>query len=315
MATPLDPGRIVDLLRAEGLEVYEMPGWREACRCHDGGHQSGRRNSRGWGSIHGITAHITTSGQMTGNSAISYCRTILMGGNGAVPGPLCLAGIDGRGRVIMTGAGRTNHVGEISSRAAEMMKAAAFPLSGYTDVRGSGVDGNAITYGFEMLSKPGPNSAQQEAFVRAAAAICRAYGWDGREVHGHGEVSSARSYTDPGLDMGAIRARVGARIGAGASADRTAVAEAPAPTYRKDAMYRLTIHNVGIVALHGGVIIPLNPDADAVVAALPGVINATITQAQYDALRSVFPTPETVDGARDAVRRALADTRFTVTVG
>lgn len=208
MATPLTPQTLLDLLRAEGLDVVEHPGWRDRCRCHDGSHERGERpTGRGWGPIHGITAHITTGARYTGQQAIDYTTALIVAGNDSTPGPLCQICIDGDGRVILSAAGRSNHVGSISQRAA-MMLAASFSLDGYQDVRGSGVDGNALTYGVEMFSPSGPAEVQVDSFVRVAAAICRHYGWDGGEVHGHGEVSDQRSYSDPGYDMGAIRRRV-----------------------------------------------------------------------------------------------------------
>ena len=228
MATVPTPDEILAAFRAAGLAVVEMPGWRDRCRCHTGPHRPGPGVARAWLPWRGITVHHTAGPMLYGDRALAYTRNILIGGNGSVPGPLCLAGIDGDGRIIMVSAGRANHVGSISRAAVNAMAAASFSLSGYQDLRGRGIDGNAITLGFEILAPGAPSATQRQAVIRASAALCRLAGWTGQEVHGHGEVSDQRDYSDPGLDMGAVRREVMALV-----SGQPQAAEAP-PTKEKE---------------------------------------------------------------------------------
>lgn len=238
MAAPLSPQILLDILRAEGLDVVEHLGWRDRCRCHDGSHERGEHPSgRAWGPIHGVTAHITTGARYTGQQALDYTTALIVRGNGSTPGPLCQICIDGDGRVILSAAGRSNHGGSISQRAKDAMLAGSFSTSGWQDLRGSGVDGNTLTYGVEMFSPSGPAEVQVESFVRVAAAISRYYGWTGQETHGHGEVADQRGYSDPGYDMGDIRRRVmalvvsGAVPGGGGGQSAPVPPPAPAPSW------------------------------------------------------------------------------------
>ena len=207
------PQQIVDAFRAEGLTVVEMPGWRGRCRCCTGPHNPHAANYvRPWITFHGVTWHSTYGARLSGQAAIDYTNRILIAGNGHVPGPLCLAGVDANGRMLMVAAGRANHVGRIGTAALAAMRNASFSLAGNQNLRGSGVDGNAYTLGFEALGSGSPNPAQIDAMVRGSAALCRITGWSGQETHGHGEVSVDRSFSDPGNDMGAARRSIMARL-------------------------------------------------------------------------------------------------------
>lgn len=225
MATFPTPDQILTAFRAEGLTVYEMPGWRGRCRCCSGPHNP-RASSyiRPWRQFHGVTWHMTYGARLSGQAAIDYTQRILIGGNGSVPGPLCLAGVDANGRILMVSAGRANHIGSISQRSLDAMRGASFSTAGNHNLRGSGVDGNAYTLGFEGLGAGQPNAAQWEAMVKASVALCRLAGWTGQEVHGHGECSDQRSFTDPGCDMGAVRREVMARLRRGTTPTTTAPA-------------------------------------------------------------------------------------------
>ena len=209
------PDQILAALKGAGLDVYEMPGWRSRCRCHAGSHETKTKpTGRAWFGPKGITWHHTGGPMLSGQAAIDYTARILVAGNGAVPGPLCMGGIDADGRILLVSAGRANHIGSISPKAAAAIKNATWPTSGYTDWRGAGVDGNAFTAGWEILAPMTPNPKQIDAAVRATAALNKLCGLSARSTHGHGEASSQRSYVDPNLDMGAIRRRVGVSMSA-----------------------------------------------------------------------------------------------------
>lgn len=78
-------------------------------------------------------------------------------------------------------------------------------------------DGNARFYGFECENlgngiDPWPE-AQLEAIEKAAAAICRTYGWHAGEVIGHLEWQPGK--IDPkGFTMDSMRARIARRLAA-----------------------------------------------------------------------------------------------------
>lgn len=205
------PGQIVAAFRAAGLTVHEMPGWGGRCRCHVGPHGVGLK-VRSWEGPKAITWHHTAGPMLSGQAAIDYTRRILVGGNGVTTGPLCLAGIDADGRLLMVGAGRANHIGSISAKADVANRTGSWPTNGYTDWRGSGIDGNKSTWGFEILAPMTPNGKQIAAAVTATAVLCRLAGIKPGSVHGHGEASNQRSFEDPNLDMGAIRRRVAAAL-------------------------------------------------------------------------------------------------------
>lgn len=207
------PQQIVDAFRAEGLTVVEMPGWRERCRCCSGPHDPHARTYiRAWTDFVGITWHSTYGARLGGQAAIDYTKRILIAGNGSVPGPLCLAGVDADGRMLMVSAGRANHVGRIGQAALTAMRRASFSTTGNHNLRGQGIDGNQFTMGFEALGSGAPNTKQIDAMVRGSVALCRLNNWTGQEVHGHGEVSVDRSFSDPGNDMGHARRAVMARL-------------------------------------------------------------------------------------------------------
>lgn len=235
------PQQIVDAFRAEGLTVVEMPGWRERCRCCAGPHNPNARSYiRGWTDFVGITWHSTYGPRLSGQAAIDYTKRILIAGNGSVPGPLCLAGVDADGRMLMVSAGRANHVGRIGTAALTAMRRASFSTAGNHNLRGAGLDGNQYTLGFEALGSGSPNGIQIDAMVRASAALCRLNQWAGQEVHGHGEVSVDRSFSDPGCDMGAARRAVIARLKTPVAPEKPPVAspkahpqEDPVPEHRE----------------------------------------------------------------------------------
>ena len=217
--------QIVAALRGAGLVVHETPGWRDRCRCHSGSHARGGRIIRAWSGPRGITIHHTAGNVLWGESAERYSHQFLgIDGNSDAPGPLCLLSIDGSGRIIMVGSGRCNHLGEISAKAEAAIKGGGWPMTGGSvNWRGAAVDGNTITWGFELMAKGVPSEVQRTAAVKAAAALNRLAGLPAGSVHGHGEASSSRDFSDPGFDMGAFRRDV-------SKAMSGLLSEAPAPT-------------------------------------------------------------------------------------
>ena len=208
----LTPTEILAALTGAGLDVYQMPGWRDRCRCHTGSHERGVGRRAAFGPTLGVMWHHTAGPMLGGQAAIDYTKNILIDGNGATVGPLCLAGIDKDGRVLLVGAGRANHAGGMSAAARDALRLGTLGTSGNRNLRGRGVDGNTITVGWEILAPHAPNSTQRQAALVATAAILRALGKPGTAVIGHGEASDQRDFSDPGLDMGAVRRDVTALL-------------------------------------------------------------------------------------------------------
>lgn len=226
------PSQIVAALRGAGLTVVEMPGWRGRCRCHSGPHDAGGPTIRSWTGPEGVTWHHTAGPMLSGQAALDYTTRILIGGNGVTPGPLCLAGIDADGRWLMTGAGRCNHIGSISSAAATAIKRGTWQTSGGSqNLRGRGIDGNTFTWGLEALAPGDPNPVQRQAMVAGTAALNRLLGISAGSTHGHGEASDQRGFSDPGFDMSQVRRDVAAAMGGLVAG----VSTTPAPT-REDIM-------------------------------------------------------------------------------
>mgnify|MGYP001566429243 CR=1 FL=1 len=198
--TMISPAEIVSALRAEGLTVVVMPGYYDRCRCHNGSHARGERPSgRPFGPLLGMMQHHTAGPMVSGSRAYAYTQNILIAGNGATVGPLCLGGIGADGTIYLVSAGRANHAGGVSAAAKDITRREAWSLAGNHNQRGSGTDGNTFTIGWEIMAPHAPNAVQRAVAVRATAAICRAMGWTGQGTHGHGEASDQRDYSDPGF--------------------------------------------------------------------------------------------------------------------
>lgn len=167
---------LIGTLRAEGLHVVEVPGWKTR------GH--GRM-----GKIQGVMIHHT-AGPPYGN--MPSLRTLVRGRRG-LPGPLANFGLGRDGTVYVVAAGRAYHAG-----------VGRWP--GITS-------GNLHTLGIE-IENDGKGQAytasQLIAGPRLAAALCRYYGLAPTSVIGHYEWAPARKIdpkTWPGR-MPAFRAAV-----------------------------------------------------------------------------------------------------------
>ncbi|MFE4051247.1 N-acetylmuramoyl-L-alanine amidase [Streptomyces sp. YIM B13518] len=209
MAPPMPPATFLSALRAEGLEVIEEGDWRDHNRNHKGP----------WGPVHGVLIHHTvTRGH---DRTVSICRN----GYAGLPGPLCHGVICKAGHIHLVGYGRANHAG-LGDPDVLAAVIAERPLP--TDNEAT-VDGNRHFYGFECENlgdgeDPWPE-AQQEAIVRAAAAVCRHHGWNERSVLGHRNWQPGK--VDPrGLDWDDIEKRIAKLLG-------TRPAATPRPTPRR----------------------------------------------------------------------------------
>ncbi|EST37838.1 hypothetical protein N566_10725, partial [Streptomycetaceae bacterium MP113-05] len=189
MATPLSASRFIRILREEGLEVHEHRSWRTHNRNHKGA----------WGPINGVMIHHTVTRGT--DSSVRLCYD----GNASLPGPLCHGVIAKDGSVYLVGNGRANHAGLGDD---DVLRAVINESSSLPRDNEANTDGNARFYGFECINMgdgedPWP-AAQLVAIEKAAAAVCRAYGWTERSVIGHLEWQPGK--VDPrGFSMNGMR--------------------------------------------------------------------------------------------------------------
>ncbi|WP_069169428.1 peptidoglycan-binding protein [Streptomyces griseus] len=235
MATPLSAAGLLKALRDEGLQVVEHRSWRTHNRNHKGP----------WGPVYGVMIHHTvTSGTQ---SSVDLCYD----GHANLPGPLCHGVIAKDGTVHLVGHGRANHAGlgdDDVLRA--VINETALPADNEANT-----DGNRSFYGFECINlgngkDPWP-AAQLEAVEKAAAAICRAHGWNQRSVIGHKEWQPGK--IDPrGFTMDSMRGRIRTRLAG--SPDGPAKPPAPKPPAAYEpfpgaAFFRAGRHSAVITAM------------------------------------------------------------------
>ncbi|TQE35482.1 N-acetylmuramoyl-L-alanine amidase [Streptomyces ipomoeae] len=199
MATPMSATAFATALRAEGVTVVEVAGWR-----------THNRNSKGpWGPVHGVMFHHTvTSGSAR---TVAICRD----GYAALPGPLCHGVITKDGRVHLVGYGRANHAGLGDDDVLRAVIAErALPVDDEANT-----DGNRHFYGFECENlgdgeAPWPD-AQLLAIERVAAAVTRHHGWGAGSAFRHLDWQPGK--VDPrGIDWPAMQKRIAARLGSSA---------------------------------------------------------------------------------------------------
>ncbi|MEU1572652.1 peptidoglycan-binding protein [Streptomyces collinus] len=212
MAKPLSASKLVEILRAEGVTVHEVRGWR-----------THNRNSKGpWGPVNGVMIHHTvTSGTA---SSVDLCYD----GHANLPGPLCHGVIDKKGHVHLVGNGRANHAGLGDG---DVLRAVINESKPPTDNEAD-TDGNRHFYGFECINlgngkDPWPE-AQKEAIERVSAAICRHHGWSERSVIGHKEWQPGK--VDPrGFTMDGMRRRIRDRLKGAGGGTKPAPDPKPSP--------------------------------------------------------------------------------------
>jgi hypothetical protein len=200
MSIPLTADRLLDVLRDAGLKVVEHRNWR-----------THNRNGKGpWGPVHGVMIHHTVT------QGTAHTVDLCYNGYSSLPGPLCHGVIAKDGTIYLVGNGRTNHAGKGDRDVFNAVRAESYVTRPPAD-NGADMDGNAHFYGFECENlgdgqDPWP-AVQLEAIERAAAAICKAHGWNHRSVIGHLEWQPGK--VDPrGFTMPAMRERIKERIDA-----------------------------------------------------------------------------------------------------
>lgn len=206
MSEPMTHDQFVKALRAEGVKVVEMDGWRN--------HERDDETGKAFGPVHGVMIHHTVT-KGTKNT-VDICWK----GYPGLPGPLCHGVIAKDGTVYLISGGRANHAGagdpDVHNAVINEDYGDTPPPSDIHDGEAGGVDGNDCFYGFECENlgdgkDPWPDE-QLDAIERVSAAICRFYKWTAKSVIGHKEWSDWKS--DPrGFSMVEMRNRIQTRLG------------------------------------------------------------------------------------------------------
>lgn len=172
--TAPSPAAFVAALKAEGLAVTAHAGWTEV-------------NRPGPWDPEGLVLHHTGPW-----STVAGMLDLLRKGRSDLPGPLCVTGGRPSGIVDLVGWHDTNHAGAGDSAVLAAMRKEQVPpapRSGHDDT-----DGNAVTYGHEMIHSgsakdPWPKPQVHSAVLLGAAVIrlhrARSEGWTPNRVIYH----------------------------------------------------------------------------------------------------------------------------------
>lgn len=201
MADKIPAATLLRILKAEGC-VISTPysDWAT--------YQRDEETGKSFGPVNGVIIHHTAS-----HDSRDYLRS----GSSRLPGPLCHCYIKKNGVIEMMSAGRANHAGGGDPDVLNAVITESYmtrpPAPKFHEDSDGAADGNDHFYGFECENlgtgtDPWPD-VQYVAMVKAAAAICRYYGWSSKSVIGHLEWSDWKQ--DPkGFGMVTFRADVAA---------------------------------------------------------------------------------------------------------
>lgn len=205
--------QLADVLRAHGLKVNEVDGWKTR-----------GRPSGGFNPV-GVLCHHTATNRAASDAAVIR---LLVVGRSDLPGPLCQLGLGRDGTVHVIAAGRANHAGTAKS-------------SG-TVAAG---DGNSLYIGVEAFNdgvgEPWPQ-VQYDAYVKLCAVLSvKVTGNSVNTVRAHKE-TSVTGKIDPRFDMGQFRERVQAEM---IRLAKPVVPLEPARPEPETVTFRVATYNVG----------------------------------------------------------------------
>ncbi|MET8401381.1 N-acetylmuramoyl-L-alanine amidase [Streptomyces sp900116325] len=176
MATPLTAGRLLAILKNEGVKTAEYPGWTTRER--------DAATGKTFGPVHMVLNHHTA-----GSNSLA---TVAKNGVAGLPAPLAHIHLAKSGVATMCSAGRANHAGLMAKNAYDsfLNEKTTHP----TPLKASGtVDGNDLSYGIETENLGNGTDvytrAQYDAWVRINAALCREYDWSAESCGDHKETS------------------------------------------------------------------------------------------------------------------------------
>lgn len=155
------------------------------------------RNHKGeWGGVNGIMQHHT------GSESQSAIRQVLWDGYADLPGPLCHAGNDSKGKLWLAGMGRANHAGLGDDDV--LRHVIREDYSSTLKPNEANTDGNRHFYGIENFydGSHEMTPAQYITAIRFSAAISEFHDWHAESTIGHGEWQPGK--WDPGAHKGRI---------------------------------------------------------------------------------------------------------------
>lgn len=191
MATPMTHTEFTDLLREWHIPTEDNSRGGVKWYNHN------REGHGDWGPVNGIGNHHT-GGKDNADGA-----TVLWGGYGNLPGPLCHAGIRTNGTVLLNGWGRVNHFGRGDDDV--LRHVINEDYTGVLIPNEANTDGNVHFYGFEWMydGLSNPETSHPKLYytaVRLNAAINTHHKWGFKSSIAHGEWQPGK--WDPGHGEG-----------------------------------------------------------------------------------------------------------------
>jgi len=181
---------LADVLRAGGLTVVEIPGWKARTRPASTG---------GFAPAGNLWHHTGASDRDPHSMAddFDYAVWLATKGRNDLPPSLCQVSVGRDGTCYVCAAGRANHAGKAK---------ASGPIPAG--------DGNELYVGWECQNNgtEGWSPEQYEAMVIGGAATSRHYAWGARANRAHKETSVTGKWDPGALDMDRFRADIAARM-------------------------------------------------------------------------------------------------------
>lgn len=205
MAKPMTHTQFIDLCKEWGIPTEDNS--RGGTKWYD----HNREGHGAWGPVNGIGNHHT------GGADNKSGADVLWNGYGALPGPLCHAGIRQNGVLLLNGWGRVNHFGLGDDDTLDHVIEEDY--TGTLIPNEANTDGNARFYGFEWMYDGTKDPAiaypaMWQTAVRINAAICTFHGWGKKSAIGHKEWQPGKP--DPGkVNMVVFRDHVAQAISEG----------------------------------------------------------------------------------------------------
>jgi hypothetical protein len=179
---------LADVMRAEGLVVVEVEGWRgRGVSFPDSPAEEGV-------SLFHHTASSAASGPTGGLRIVTYGRP-------GLPGPICNWLTARNGVIYIVAAGVANHAGRGNARTAGLPR-----TSGNSNAFGNEMENNGIGERYSPI--------QYTAAIKSHAAVHRKMGWKASRGIGHKEWSTSGK-PDPKLDMAQVRRDLAVAIARG----------------------------------------------------------------------------------------------------
>lgn len=195
---------LADVLKAGGLKVAEAPGWKT--RGKDGIEVVNGKQRDNTMRPRVVIAHHTATNIKTSNSIV---EKLLINGRSDLAGPLCHLGLRRDGTYVVIASGKANHAG-----------------AGRWEDANESVEAIGIEAYNSGLGETWPQ-VQLDAYDQGSAVLLNHIGRDQRAFCGHREWATppGRKPDPKGIDLPAMRARIGILLVIGDIMDKLTAAE------------------------------------------------------------------------------------------